>query len=958
MATSPLNVVIQLLLADQRPNGDGMIDGELLARFVKSRDEDALAALVRRHASMVWGVCCRLLYNHQDAEDAFQATFLVLVRKAADVPRQLVANWLYGVARQTAVRLRATAAKRGRRETQVVNMPEPTVSEVREADLLAVLDEELGRLPDHYRGVIVLCDLEGMTRKEAAGQLGIPEGSVASRLARGRVMLAKRLTQRGVVFSAASVTAVLSVGSASASAPPTLVTFTIQAAALLAAGRAAGVISPKVAALTEDVVKAMFVTKIKSVLAVVMVVAALASAAGLIYQTHAAAQPAAPTLGRAALSTTPKQDVREAATRAVRLIDRTSASFLTKRACVTCHTQTLSAMVLRDARKVGIEIDEANFKRQYERAIEDLTGTRVDTKGYALWALDIGQYAPDDKTEAMVEYVLNIQKHHGTWTTTVDRPPAEASHFTTNYVALRGLNRYGNAKQKEAIATRATAVKEWLESANAVDTEDQVFRLRLAHELKLPSDRVDHFVQRLLSEQEADGGWGQNRQMKSDAYATGSVLVALREAGGLSCQHSPWQRGLGYLLRTQKPDGSWHVVSRAKPIMEYFESGFPHGKDQFISAFATGWATEALLMSLAQEQGEEKQAQPKQQPAKSDRERMAGNWFIMNDDNMRKGEMWAIDEDSILMHAKSSTPITRRYVHRLDTGRDPKHIDITVTLLNGSPVGVIKGLYVLDGDELRLCLGDLGKDRPAAFPKKPGPGEVLIFQRQKPAAEQPKKGGEKPALTKEEKLRVLIEKVVAAHGGEDKLSKLQFTMTVKHSNGETQQYFVQPPKNFRWETTHPDRMGKRIVIVFPHGRRWWTKEPNGDAKEFIPTGVEPLSVEGWLDYVRFFGPRQVLRMKDADHKVALLEEEAKIGGRAAVGVQVTGPLYNQKMYFDKETHLLLKSFGVNLREVTYSDYKTFDGIPIAQKEDDGYFMPAVTDFRAVEKFDAKLFEQP
>src|SRR6476646_9706971 len=124
MPTSPLNVVIQHLRAELRPDGDGRTDGELLARFVRSRDEDALAALVRRHASMVWGVCRRLL-NHHDAEDAFQATFLVLVRKATSVPEHAVANWLYGVARQTAVRLRATAAKRGRREAQVVYMPEP-----------------------------------------------------------------------------------------------------------------------------------------------------------------------------------------------------------------------------------------------------------------------------------------------------------------------------------------------------------------------------------------------------------------------------------------------------------------------------------------------------------------------------------------------------------------------------------------------------------------------------------------------------------------------------------------------------------------------------------------------------------------------------------------------------------------------------------------------------------------
>src|SRR5687768_15280704 len=168
MPTSPLNGVIQHLAADVGPDGGGTTDGELVARFLGGRDHDALAALVRRHAPMVWGVCRRLLPNHHDAEDAFQATFLVLVRKAADVPGRAVANWVYGVARQTAVRLRATAAKRGRRETQVPAMPEPTAAELRDADLQAVLDEELGRLPDHYRGVVVLCDLEGLTRREAA----------------------------------------------------------------------------------------------------------------------------------------------------------------------------------------------------------------------------------------------------------------------------------------------------------------------------------------------------------------------------------------------------------------------------------------------------------------------------------------------------------------------------------------------------------------------------------------------------------------------------------------------------------------------------------------------------------------------------------------------------------------------------------------------------------------------
>jgi hypothetical protein len=119
---------------------------------------------------------------------------------------------------------------------------------------------------------------------------------------------------------------------------------------------------------------------------------------------------------------------------------------------------------------------------------------------------------------------------------------------------------------------------------------------------------------------------------------------------------------------------------------------------------------------------------------------------------------------------------------------------------------------------------------------------------------------------------------------------------------------------------------------------------------------------GLAVYVKFFGPRQVLRLKDADHRVTLLDEEAKIDGRAAVGMEVTGPWFRGRMYFDKETHLLVKSPGgwylAGRGAVTYSDYKKFDGLPIPQREHDGYLEPVLIDFRAVDKFDAKLFEQP
>jgi RNA polymerase sigma factor (sigma-70 family) len=275
-----------VLLAD----GAGLTDGQLLEGFVSRRDQAALAALVHRHGPMVWGVCRRVLRDHHDAEDAFQATFLVLVRKAASVvPREVVANWLYGVAYRTALKARATAARRKGRERQVTEMPEPEA--VRQdlcGDLQPLLDEELSRLPDKYRAVLVLCDLEGKTRKEAARQLGVPEGTVAGRLARARALLAKRLAQRGVTLSGAALAAVLS-QEAAAGVPAAVMLSTIKAAGLFAAGRAAtGVISAKAVALTEGVLKSMFLTKLKTVVAVVLVVGLVAvPAAGLAYRAMA-----------------------------------------------------------------------------------------------------------------------------------------------------------------------------------------------------------------------------------------------------------------------------------------------------------------------------------------------------------------------------------------------------------------------------------------------------------------------------------------------------------------------------------------------------------------------------------------------------------------------------------------------------------------------------------------------
>jgi RNA polymerase sigma factor (sigma-70 family) len=276
-------------------DGAGMTDGQLLEDYISRHDEAALAALVHRHGPMVWGVCRRVLRNHHDAEDAFQATFLVLVRKAASIAsRELLANWLYGVAHQTAMKARATAARRRARERQVTEMPEPeVVQQDLWHDLQPLLDQELSRLPDKYRVPIVLCDLEGKTRKEAARQLGVPEGTVAGRLARARTMLAKRLARHGLVVSGGALGAMLSQSAASACVPTSVVSSTIKAATLFAAGQAAatGVISVKVASLTEGVLKTMLLTKLKLATALVLMVMVI-GVGGLLSYHALATEPA------------------------------------------------------------------------------------------------------------------------------------------------------------------------------------------------------------------------------------------------------------------------------------------------------------------------------------------------------------------------------------------------------------------------------------------------------------------------------------------------------------------------------------------------------------------------------------------------------------------------------------------------------------------------------------------
>ena len=316
MATAPMDTVIRhlrrvVLLHDA---ADGT-DGDLLAAFIDQKDQVAFETLMRRHGPMVLAVCHRVVRNHHDAEDAFQATFLVLARKASSIkPRGMVANWLHGVAYRTAMKARTMAGKRQGREKQLKDTLEPPATQQNPwHDVQALLDQELNGLPENYRLPILLCDLGGKTIKDATQQLGWPQGTLAGRLARGRKLLAKRIANRGGVLSAGSLAAVVARNVASAGVPNSLKVSTVNAATLIAAGQStvAGMVPAKVLALMEGVLKAMLLSKLKAASAVLfLVLGVMVLGGGILENPRAAGQTAPPPVQA---KPDAKPDIRKAA---------------------------------------------------------------------------------------------------------------------------------------------------------------------------------------------------------------------------------------------------------------------------------------------------------------------------------------------------------------------------------------------------------------------------------------------------------------------------------------------------------------------------------------------------------------------------------------------------------------------------------------------------------------------
>ncbi len=291
------------------------------------------------------------------------------------------------------------------------------------------------------------------------------------------------------------------------------------------------------------------------------------------------------------------------------LLQRSLAEYPHHNTCFSCHHQGVSTFALALAQKRGYAIDAKVMAALVQHTTSDLHADLanyikgagqpggVTRAGYALLALRAGDVKPEENTAAVTGYLLQKDRDQGFWRAASNRPPSEASSFTNTFLAIYALKNYTEKAQAESARMRIEAARKWLETTPTKETEDRVFQLWGMAEAGTDKVEIQKAIQALLAEQNADGGWAQLPKGESDAYATGSVLTMLRLACSLPMTDAAYQQGVGYLLKTQLPDGSWHVVTRSKAVQPYFESGFPHGRDQFISIAATAWATAALALA-------------------------------------------------------------------------------------------------------------------------------------------------------------------------------------------------------------------------------------------------------------------------------------------------------------------------------------------------------------------------
>jgi ankyrin repeat protein len=303
--------------------------------------------------------------------------------------------------------------------------------------------------------------------------------------------------------------------------------------------------------------------------------------------------------------------VREAVQRSLPLLQSSADTWYERRSCSSCHHQGLGGLAISVAHEAGFAVDTVRMHAQARRVLAPTAGwlERYVTfeasinepigQSYRAVGMAAGGHPASPVTDAIVHLVAAQQHTSGRWGSGSRRPPHEDSDFTATALTIRTLQLYAPVTRREEMTARIARARRWLQAATPVDNEDRVMQL-LGLAWSGQRDALDPFISALRAEQREDGGWAQIPTRASDAYATGQALVALQQAGGVDSDDAAIQRGLRFLVETQYADGSWHVRTRrtASPGLPYFETGYPHGRDQFISYAGAAWATMAL--SLAQ----------------------------------------------------------------------------------------------------------------------------------------------------------------------------------------------------------------------------------------------------------------------------------------------------------------------------------------------------------------------
>lgn len=294
--------------------------------------------------------------------------------------------------------------------------------------------------------------------------------------------------------------------------------------------------------------------------------------------------------------------------RSLDLLARTGPS-VARMGCVSCHHQSLPSLAAWYARRAGIDsarIAETNRKLVYpilqssNQVMQHgaAPAGEAATASWELIGLSSDGQPPDFFTDVIVNYIASTQMTDGSWPERWGRPPLEYSVISATAVAIRALHLYGFPSRRQEFNDRSSRAAAWLAKARPAGLEESAMRLLGLVWGGASRDVIDKAAQELASAQQPNGGWAQLPMLPADAYGTGKALVALRESGSLDSRSRIFDRGARFLLGTQESDSSWHVRGRSLPVLALFESGFPYGRDQFISAAGTSWAVMALSLTL------------------------------------------------------------------------------------------------------------------------------------------------------------------------------------------------------------------------------------------------------------------------------------------------------------------------------------------------------------------------